>query len=268
MNKLKVKGSLQEIVQVWKDRIICFPPKGQGYHAYLLDNRTGEIVNYIQADCNILRHHATNYDSILLEIKSQYNGYLKEAVLNTIKYEATRRAFRKQHQWIQESYQELITQQQQNIATKTTEIDHLKQIVKQHSELIGELKNECRNNLEQIQLDTLLQQKEAELHQKNAEIEQLTQKLQECDREINQLQGELANGMNELKLKYKWLIAQFIQERKEQQELARKNKSLQSCQNLFKKVQNKLQQIQTENQDLRQENIKLNNRLRILEAGV
>ncbi len=268
MNNLKLKGSLREIAQIWKDKIICFSPKGEGYHAYLIDNRTGAMVNYIKADCNILRHHATNYDSILIEIKSQYKGYLKEAVLNTIKYEATRRAFRKQHQWIQESYQELIAQQKQNIAAKTAEIDHLKQIVKEHNESIGQLKHECRNNLEQLQTNTLLRQKEAELQQKNAEIEQLTQKLQECGREINHLQGELANGMNELKLKYKWLIAQFIQERKEQQELARKNKSLQSCQNLFKKVQNKLKQIQAENQDLRQENIKLNNRLRILEAGV
>ena len=74
--------------------------------------------------------------------------------------------------------------------------------------------------------------------------------------------------MNELKLKYKWLIAQFIQDRKEQQQVSRKNKSLQSCQNLFRKAQNKLKNLHQENRNLRQENTRLNHRLRILEAGI
>ena len=268
MNVLKTKGSLQEIIQTWKDKIICFSPKGEGYHAYLVDSRTGNLLNYIKADCNILRHHATNYDSILIEIKSQYNGYLKEAVLNTIKYEATRRAFKKQHQWIQDSYQRLIEQQKINIEQKSDEIKHLKQIVSQHNQSITELKSECRNNLARLQTDTLLQQKEAELKRKNAEIAQLSQKLVECDRKINHLQSELTSGMNELKLKYKWLIAQFIQDRKEQQQVSRKNKSLQSCQNLFRKAQNKLKNLHQENRNLRQENTRLNHRLRILEAGI
>ncbi|MGF1540124.1 MAG: hypothetical protein ACFCU5_06665 [Pleurocapsa sp.] len=87
--------SLQDIVQSWKDRIICLSPKGEGFSAYLVDSTTGELINYLHADCDHLRHLATNYDKLLPKIKFQYNGYLKEAILNTIKYETTRRAFNK-----------------------------------------------------------------------------------------------------------------------------------------------------------------------------
>ena len=106
------QGSLKEIVQGWKDQIICFPPQGEGYSAYFVDSRTSEPINYMNASCDELRHLATNYNSILTKIKNQYYGYLKEAILNTVKYEATRRVVKKQHEWIQSSYKSLIEQQQ------------------------------------------------------------------------------------------------------------------------------------------------------------
>ncbi len=266
MNTLTKQQSLQEIIQSWKERIICMSPKGEGYNAYLVDSSTGDIVNYIHADCDRLRHLATNYDTLLPKIKSQYYGYLKEAILNTIKYEATRRAFKKQHQWIHDSYQHLIEAQKNSIDKQNNDVEHLKAIIKEQKQDIAKLKTECRNNLEQLQADALLKQKQKEIEQKNREIQQLKQKLLESDREIDKLKSEFNSGLRELKLKYKWLIAQFIQERTEQQRQARRNKSLQSCQNLFKKAQDKIKKLQAENANLRQQNTGLNYQLRILEA--
>ena len=266
MNTFTQQESLQNIIQGWKDRIICMSPKGEGYNAYLIDSSTGNMVNYIHADCNQLRHLATNYDTLLSKIKSQYYGYLKEAVLNTIKYEATRRAFKKQHYWIHNSYQDLIETKKNNLDRQNNDVKKLKAIIKEQKQDIAQLKSECRNNLEQLQINALLKQKEQEIEQKDREIKQLKQQLLESDCEINKLQLEFNSGLKELKLKYKWLIAQFIQERSEQQQQSRKNKSLQSCQNIFKKAQNKLKQLQAENANLRQQNAGLNYQLRILEA--
>ena len=266
MNTVTQQESLQNIIQSWKDRIICMYPKGEGYNAYLVDANTGNIVNYIHADCNQLRHLATNYDTLLPKIKSQYYGYLKEAVLNTIKYEATRRAFKKQHQWIHDSYQNLIEAKKHNLDRQNSDVEKLKAIIKEQKQDIAKLKSECRNNLQQLQADALLKQKEREIEQKNREIQQLKKQLLESDREINKLQSEFNSGLQELKLKYKWLIAQFIQERTEQQQQSRRNKSLRSCQNLFKKAQKKLRQLQAENANLKQQNAGLNYQLRILEV--
>lgn len=261
---VKTRGSLQEIVQNWKDQIICLSPKGEGYNAYLVDSQTGNICNYIHADCDTLRHLATNYDTLLIKIKNQHQGYLKEVILNTIKYEVTRRAFKKQHQWIHDSYQNLIRQKKNNIEQQSCEIEQLKKIVKEHNREISLLKSQCRERLSQLQVDTLIKQKEAELQAKNVEIERLNQKLNESDREIKTLKSELNNGLNELKLKYKWLITQFIQERSEQQKIDRKNKSLKTCQKLFKKAQQRINALNHENRYLKQENIELQNKIKML----
>ncbi|MGL5834069.1 MAG: hypothetical protein ACRC1Z_12680, partial [Waterburya sp.] len=80
MTLTRTKGSLQEIIQNWKDQIICFSPKGEGYSAYLVDERNRNLINYLHASCDELRHLATNYDSLLIKIKNEHDGYLKEAV--------------------------------------------------------------------------------------------------------------------------------------------------------------------------------------------
>lgn len=258
------QGSLQEIIQGWKDQIICFSPQGEGYGAYFIDTRSNEPINYIHAGCDELRHIATNYNSILNKIKSQYYGYLKEVILNTVKYEATRRAFKKQHEWIQNSYKILIEQQQFGAEQQELEIKRLKAIISEQKQEVASIKHECRDQLEMIKAETLLKQKEAEIEAKNSEIAKLNQQLKECDRKINHLQSELNNGLKELKLKYKWLIAQFIQERAEKEQENHRNKSLQSCQNLFKKAQRKINLLQTENKFLKQENIDLHTNTKML----
>lgn len=264
VNSTKTRGSLQAIIQTWKDQIICFPPKGEGYTAYMVDSNNGTLINYIHANCDELRHLATNYDSLLVKIKAQYNDYLKEAVLNTIKYEATRRAFKKQHEWLQDSYQTSITQKQTNIEQQTRELQQLKQIISDQKQEVAAIKRQCREQLATIQTENLYKQREAEIEQKDQEIARLNQRLKECDREINTLQSELNNGLNELKLKYKWLIAQFIQDRTQKQQVDHKNKSLQSCQNLFKKAQRQILLLQCENKLLRQENISQQSNMKML----
>ncbi len=207
---------------------------------------------------------ATNYDSLLIKIKSKYYGYLKEAVLNTIKYEATRRAFKKQHEWIQNSYKLLIEKQQLSAEQQESQIKQLKLIIREQKQEVSAIKSECRDRLAAVQTETLLQQKEAEIEQKNSEIARLSQQLENCDRDINHLQSELNKGLHELKLKYRWLIAQFIQERAKKLQSDRQNKSLQTCQNLFKKAQTKLNSLQCENKILRQKNVYLRNNTKML----
>ena len=259
------QGSLKEIVQGWKDQIICFPPQGEGYSAYFVDSRTSEPINYMNASCDELRHLATNYNSILTKIKNQYYGYLKEAILNTVKYEATRRVVKKQHEWIQSSYKSLIEQQQFSAEQQGSEIERLQSIIEDKQQEVALIKDESRDQLKPIQNETLLQQKEVEIAAKNAEIARLNNQLQKCDRKINHLQSELDNGLRELKLKYKWLIAQFIQDRVEKAQENSRNKSLQSCQNLFKKAQRKINLLQTENKFLIQENINLQSNSKMLQ---
>ena len=261
---VRPKYSLQSIIQTWKDQIICLSPKGEGYNAYLVDSRCGSLIDYIHANCDELRHCATNYDSLLIKIKQKYDGHLKEAILNIIKYETTRRAFKKQHEWIQNSYKSSIEQKQLNAEQQAAKIACLKQIISEQKQEISSIKNECRGQLAAIQAENLLRQKEAEIEKKNQEIARLNQKLQESDLEINTLKLELHNGMNELKFKYKWLITQFIQERTEKQKIDNNSKSLQSCQNIFKKAQKKIALLQAENKFLRNENVDLYNKTKVL----
>lgn len=261
---VRPKGSLQSIIQSWKDQIICLSPKGEGYSAYLTDSRSGNLINYIHANCDELRHCATNYDSLLVKIKQKYDGHLKEAVLNTIKYEATRRAFKKQHEWIQQSYKTSIEQKQLNVEQQSTEIDRLKSIVSEQQQQIAQIKQECRGQLAAIKAEKLLKQKEREIERKNQQIARLNQRLEESDREIATLKSDLNRGMNELKLKYKWLISQFIQDRTARQKLDNNSKSLQSCQNIFKKAQRKIDLLQAENRFLRKENLDLYGKTKML----
>lgn len=264
---VRPKDSLQSIIKTWKAQIICLSPKGEGYNAYLVNTKCGSLINYIHATCDELRHSATNYDSLLIKIKDKYDGNLKEAILNTIKYETTRRAFKKQHEWIQNSYKVLIEAKQLNVEQQSAEIQQLKQIITEQKAEVAKIKQECRGQLEAIKAEALLKQKEAEIQRKDQEIARLNQQLQESDREIGNLKSELSNGMNELKLKYKWLITQFIQERTEKQKIDNNSKSLQSCQNIFRKAQKKISSLQAENKFLRQENIDLYNQAKMLRVG-
>ena len=260
---IKLTNSLQAITQTWKDRIICFSPQGVGYSAYLLDPINDKQVNYIHASCDELRHLATNYNLLVGKIKEQYYGYLKEAVLNTVKYEATRRAFRKQHEWIQKSYQSLIEQKKLNALQRSTEIERLNEIVRIQKQEILKIKNEYSEQSAVIQTEDLLKQKEAEIQRKNQEIARLNQQLQKCDREIHTLKFELSNGLSEIKRKYKWLITQFIREHINRQHENKHNKSLQSCQNIFEIAQRKIASLQGDNKLIQQE-FELINKVKML----
>jgi chromosome segregation ATPase len=145
--------TLQEVIQSWKDRIVCHPPSGEGANAYIINANTGDRVKYIEANCDSLRHNATNYDRLLLEIKTKHTGIYKEAVLNTIKYEATRRAFKAQHEWIHSSYQRLITQVKTNNFDRQMlfKIDSLNKMVATRDRELKKLKSECKNGLQELQ---------------------------------------------------------------------------------------------------------------------
>lgn len=263
---VKPQNSLQAIIQTWKDQIICFPPQGEGYNAHFVDSRDGSLVNYIRANCDELRHLGTNYNSLLNKIKEQFYGYLKEAILNTIKYEATRRVVRKQHEWIQSSYKKIIEQKELNAEQQSIEIEQLRQIVGEQKQEIAAVKSECRSQLAAIQAEALLRKKEAEIEQKNKEIARLNQQLQDCDREINNLKSELSKGLSELKLKYKGLISQFVMSSVEKQQLNNQNKSLQACKNIFTKAQKKINSLQCENKFLQQENAALQSKVKLLKV--
>jgi chromosome segregation ATPase len=145
--------TLQEVIQSWKDRIICHPPSGEGVNAYIINANTGDRLKYIEANCDSLRHNATNYDRLLLEIKIKHTGIYKEAVLNTIKYEATRRAFKAQHEWIHNSYQGLINQVKTNNFDRQMllKIDSLNKMVATRDRELQKLKSECKDGLQELQ---------------------------------------------------------------------------------------------------------------------
>ncbi|MBE9042922.1 hypothetical protein IQ255_00630 [Pleurocapsales cyanobacterium LEGE 10410] len=126
------------------------------------------------------------------------------------------------------------------------------------------MKSEYQGQLAVIRAETLLKHKEAEIAEKDREIARLNCQLQQGDREINALNSELNKGLHELKLKYKNLIAQFIQERANKLEMDSKNKSIQTCQNLFKKAQKRIYLLQCENKFVKQENLNLRNKVKML----
>lgn len=146
--------TLQDVIQSWKDRIICHPPQGEGTTAYLINSSTGDRVKYIDANCDSLRHNATNYDRLLIEIKNQHTGIYKEAVLNTIKYETTRRAFKAQHEWIHNSYQNLLERVKTNNFDRQiiAKIESLNQMVASRDRELKRLKAECKGGLQELQI--------------------------------------------------------------------------------------------------------------------
>ena len=258
------QNSLQIIVQSWKDQIICFSPQGEGYSAYFIDPRDGSPVNYIHASCDELRHLGTNYNAIFRRIKEQYYGYLKEAILNTVKYEATRRVVRKQHQWIQSSYQKSIAQKELSVEQQSSEIGRLKQIIAEQNQAIAVTKEECQGELLAIQEETALRQREEEIEAKNNEIARLNQQLQECDREISSLKSELNQGLQELRLKYKGLIGQFVKSCANKQQVDSQNKSLQACKNIFMKAQRKINSLQQDDEVVNKHNLELQGKIKML----
>lgn len=145
--------SLQEVIQSWKDRIVCHPPRGEGAEAYIINSSTGDRVKYIEANCDSLRHNTTNYDRLLIEIKGKHKGIYKEAVLNTIKYEVTRRAFKAQHDWIHHSYAGLIKQVKTNNFDRQmlVKIDCLNKMVATRDKELQKLKLECKSGLKELQ---------------------------------------------------------------------------------------------------------------------
>ncbi|MEL7409270.1 MAG: hypothetical protein AAFN00_20365, partial [Cyanobacteria bacterium J06558_2] len=144
---------LQEVIQSWKDRIVCHPPRGEGAEAYIINSSTGDRTKYIEANCDSLRHNATNYDRLLSEIKRKHQGIYKEAILNTIKYEATRRAFKVQHDWIHQSYQGLIKQiKSHNFDRQMVhKIECLNKMVATRDRELKKLKSECKDGLKELQ---------------------------------------------------------------------------------------------------------------------
>lgn len=145
--------TLQEVIQQWKDLIVCHPPIGKGCDAYIINSSSGDRLRYIEANCDSLRHNATNYDQILIRIKAKYTGIYKEALLNSIKYEATRRAFKTQHQWIRDSYQNLITQlKHSNFNQQTNEqINILNKLIAMRDRELKQIKSECKGGLRELQ---------------------------------------------------------------------------------------------------------------------
>ena len=160
--------TLQEVIQGWKDCIVCHPPRGEGAEAYIINSSSGDRVKYIEANCDSLRHNATNYDRLLTEIKNKHQGIYKEAVLNTIKYEATRRAFKAQHEWIHNSYQGLINNVKTNNFDRQMllKIDSLNKIVEKRDRELKKLKSECRDGLHELQVAYKKLQRQLEQEQK------------------------------------------------------------------------------------------------------
>ena len=266
-DKQEKQNSLQIIIQSWKDQIICFSPQGEGYGAYFVDPRDGTTVNYIHASCDELRHLGTNYNAIFKRIKDRFYGYLKEAILNTVKYEATRRVVRKQHEWIQSSYQNLIAQKELSVEQQSSEIECLKQIIAEQNRSIEAIKEEFQGETSAISEAATLQQREAEIKAKNDEIARLNQQLQECDREINSLRSELDRGLQELRLKYKGLIGQFVKSCANKQQVDSQNKSLQACKNIFVKAQRKINSLQNDEQSFNKHNSELQGKVKMLRIG-
>ncbi len=160
--------TLQEVIQGWKDRIVCHPPRGEGAEAYIINSSSGDRVKYIEANCDSLRHNATNYDRLLIEIKNQHKGIYKEAVLNTIKYEATRRAFKAQHEWMHNSYQALINNVKTNNFDRQMliKIDSLNKILEKRDRELKKLKSQCKGGLQELQVAYKKLQRQLEQEQK------------------------------------------------------------------------------------------------------
>ena len=125
LNAYKTGQNLAAEIIYWVNRIEIFPPfKHEGQNC-ILDTLNNCPTLYMTATCDQLRHGATNYeDELLSEIKATgYSFTWKEAILNTVKYDATRRAFKAQHAWILKE----AAVDQQSIKNLETEIAELQQ---------------------------------------------------------------------------------------------------------------------------------------------
>ena len=191
---INTQFSLQEVIQSWKDRIVCHPPQGAGVEAYIINSSSGDRVKYVEANCDSLRHNATNYDRLLIEIKNKHNGIYKEAVLNTIKYEATRRAFKVQHDWIHESYQGLIKQVKSNNFDRQmlVKIECLNKMVATRDRELKQLKSQCKGGLKELQSAYKKLQ-----HQYNKEVKR-REKLGASNRSLGAYKGHFHRAQKKL----------------------------------------------------------------------
>ena len=188
--------TLQEVIQGWKDRIVCHPPRGEGAEAYIINSSSGDRVKYIEANCDSLRHNATNYDRLLIEIKNKHKGIYKEAVLNTIKYEATRRAFKTQHEWIHNSYQGLINNVKTNNFDRQMliKIDSLNKIVEKRDQELKKLKSQCKGGLQELQVAYKKLQRQLEQEQKRR------QKLGTSNRSLGAYKGHFHRAQKKISI--------------------------------------------------------------------
>ena len=170
--------SLQEVIQSWKDRIICHTPQGEGKDAYLINSSSGDRLKYIEANCDSLRHNATNYDRLLTEIKAKYKGIYREAILNTIKYETTRRAFKIQHQWIKDSHLNLIEQVKlQTVAPQMiVKVNNLNKLLQLRDRELKTLKTQCKGGLQDLQKQYKKLQRQLEQEKKRRQQLGITNK--------------------------------------------------------------------------------------------
>ena len=188
--------TLQEVIQGWKDRIVCHPPRGEGAEAYIINSSSGDRVKYIEANCDSLRHNATNYDRLLIEIKNKHKGIYKEAVLNTIKYEATRRTFKTQHEWIHNSYQGLINNVKTNNFDRQMliKIDSLNKIVEKRDQELKKLKSQCKGGLQELQVAYKKLQRQLEQEQKRR------QKLGTSNRSLGAYKGHFHRAQKKISI--------------------------------------------------------------------
>lgn len=186
--------TLQEVIQSWKDRIVCHPPSGEGAKAYIINSSSGDREKYIEANCDSLRHNATNYDRLLIAIKNKHTGIYKEAVLNTIKYEATRRAFKAQHEWIHNSYQGLINNVKTNNFDRQmlAKLDRLNQIVQERDRELKKLKSQCKGGLQELQVAYKKLQRELAKEQKRR------QKLGTSNRSLGAYKGHFHRAQKKI----------------------------------------------------------------------
>ena len=120
----------------------------EGTEAYLIDSNTGDRLKYIEANCDRLRHNATNYDRLLIEIKAKYKIIYKEAVFNTVKYEATRRAFKAQHEWIDFCYHFIKQTKHNNFGRQMlAKTECLNKMVATRDRELKQLNSDCRVNM-------------------------------------------------------------------------------------------------------------------------
>ena len=186
--------TLEETIQSWKDRIVCHPPRGQGVEAYIINSTSGDKEKYIEANCDSLRHNATNYDRLLIAIKNKHKGIHKEAILNTIKYETTRRAFKAQHEWIHNSYRETIDKIKNNNFDRQMllKIDSLNKIVARRDRELKKLKSECKGGLQELQLAY------QKLQQDFAREQQRRQKLGTSNKSLGAYKGHFRRAQKKI----------------------------------------------------------------------